>query len=313
MLSFCGCVLRGSALCSLCSLLPAPCFLSALLTHLPARSYVDFTGLGVILPLVPFFLQDLEACVPAAGASCNLTEAIPIPGANIQDPLVNGSCAPLNNGSCALEPSACCEYVPPADPLFIGAILSAQYSGVVIGSVFWGRISDFLGVRRIYLILLALDTLLFALSAVMTSAVGLLVVRGLAGFCAIMPLGTAWVSATAPPEKQMQAFTFLFVSIIGGFISGSAIGGVMGTFKTSIFLEDSGWFVALLCSTGLVVVAFFVVLLGTAAPPKPTGDEVEAKPEGVREATANVEFVACAMVGFLGSNGKCSSSLLSIF
>jgi len=261
---------------------------------------------------VPFFLQDLEACVPVAGASCNLTEAIPLPGANIQDPLVNGSCAPLN-GSCALEPSACCEYVPPADPLFIGAILSAQYSGVVIGSVFWGRISDFLGVRRIYLILLALDTLLFALSAVMTSAVGLLIVRGLAGFCAIMPLGTAWVSATAPPEKQMQAFTFLFVSIIGGFISGSAIGGVMGTFKTSIFLADSGWFVALLCSTGLVVVAFFVVLLGTAAPPKPTGDEVEAKPEGVREATANVEFVACAMVGFLGSNGKCSSSLLSIF
>ena len=179
--------------------------------------------------------------------------------------------------------------------MFIGAILSAQYTGVVIGSIFWGRLSDFFGIRRCYLILLALDVILFALSAVMTSAVGLLIVRGAAGFCAIMPLGTAWVSASAPPEKQMQAFTFLFISIIMGFISGSAIGGIVGNIKTSIFLQDSGWFAAVVTSAFLVLIVFFIVWLGTAPPPK--GDQGEQpKPEGVMNATANLEFVCIKLL-----------------
>ena len=150
------------------------------------RRYVDFTGLGVILPLVPFFLQDIETCEPLD--QCVLTEAVPLPDATITDPLVNGSCAALPSADIS------CLYEPPADPMYIGAILSAQYTGVVIGSIFWGRLSDFMGIRRIYLVLLVLDFILFALSAVMTSALGLLIVRGAAGFCAIMPLGTAWVS-----------------------------------------------------------------------------------------------------------------------
>lgn len=64
--------------------------------------------------------------------------------------------------------------------------------------------SDFLGVRKIYIMLLVLDIALFVASACMVDAFWLTVVRFLAGFCAIMPIGTAWVSATAPPEKQMQ-------------------------------------------------------------------------------------------------------------
>ena len=43
--------------------------------------YVDFTGLGGILPLIPFFLQDLEGCTPSAGSTCSLTEAIVQEGA----------------------------------------------------------------------------------------------------------------------------------------------------------------------------------------------------------------------------------------
>ena len=69
-----------------------------------------------------------------------------------------------------------CTYVSPADPMYIGAILSAQYTGVVIGSIFWARLSDFMGIRRIYLVLLVQDFILFALSAVMTSALGMLIV-----------------------------------------------------------------------------------------------------------------------------------------
>ena len=166
----------------------------------------------MILPLVPFFLRDIESCVPRDG--CTLIEGIKPLGGGIGDEMINGTCT-------ALAGATECEYIEPASQLFVGLILSAQYTGVVIGSVFWGRLSDFFGVRLVYLILLGLDTVLFALSAVMTSAVGLLIVRLCAGFCAIMPLGSAWVSATAPPDKQMQAFTFLFISIIGGFVSGA--------------------------------------------------------------------------------------------
>jgi hypothetical protein len=99
----------------------------------------------------------------------------------------------------------------------------------------------------------------------------------------------------------MQAFTFLFISIIGGFISGSAIGGIVGTIKTSIFLQNSGWFAAVLTSAGLVLVVFFIIWLGTAPPPKGP-QAAQPKPEGVKDATANLEFVACAMVGFLGAH-----------
>ena len=48
-----------------------------------------------------------------------------------------------------------------------------------------------------------------------------------AGFSAIMPLGTAWISATCPPEKINTAFSFLVPSVLGGFICGSAIGAFM--------------------------------------------------------------------------------------
>eukprot|EP01043_Picozoa_sp_COSAG02_P066082 COSAG02_NODE_10170_length_2003_cov_2.059874_2_plen_271_part_01 len=258
--------------------------------YMQHNRYVDFTGLGVILPLVPFFLQDIESCEPFDG--CVLTDAVPAPGSTITDPLVNGSCAPAPNSAVAG-----CAYEPPEDPMYIGAILSAQYTGVVIGSIFWGRLSDFFGIRRCYLILLVLDCILFMLSSMMTSALGLLIVRAAAGFCAIMPLGTAWVSACAPPEKQMQAFTFLFISIIMGFISGSAIGGVVGTVKTDLFLQDSGWFAAVLTSAILVLVVLFIVWFGTSAPPKVDQGE-QPKPEGVKNATANLEFVRTTLLSF---------------
>ena len=211
--------------------------------------YVDFTGLGVILPLIPFYLQDLGV-----------------------------------------------------DEVFIGLVLSAQYTGVVIGAIFWGRLSDYFGVRRIYILLLVLDAVLFFLSAIVEDHVQLIIIRGLAGFCAIMPLGTAWVSATAPPEKQMQAFTLLFVSIIGGFISGSAIGGLLGSVKTGIGVGDGGWFAAVSTSTVLVVIVLLIILLGTAPPPARDPNTVQPKPEGVKAATNNVEFLACVVVGFLGAN-----------
>jgi MFS family permease len=185
--------------------------------------------------------------------------------------------------------------------MWIGTVLSAQYFGVVLGSVFWGRLSDFLGVRRVYILLLVLDTVLFSLSAVTTSPEFLAVVRGLAGFCAIMPLGIAWVSAAAPPEKQMQAFTLLMVFVLTGFISGAVISGAFGQIKTDFFLEDSSWFSGVIVSAVMCVIVLLLIVLGTAPPKARAVGEEQGKPEGVLQATMTIEFLACAFTSFLGA------------
>lgn len=190
-----------------------------------------------------------------------------------------------------------------ADEVWIGAIMSAQYFGVCVGSVFWGYVADHFGVRKVYLVLLLLDVFFFALSSMMTNIVSLFVVRTLAGFCAIMPLGSAWISATAPPERMMQAFTYLVASILLGFIIGSAMGGAAGQIKTGIGMGDGGWFAGLMSSALLCLVVFFVILLGTAPPPKVAkAESPKTKKEGLVSAMANVKFFACCVTAFLGAN-----------
>jgi MFS family permease len=211
--------------------------------------FVDFTGLGSILPLLPFYVKDVGA-----------------------------------------------------DELWVGAILSAQYTAVVIGSMFWGRVADYVGIRKVYIVLLVLDILFFSLSAVVTTVEGLLVCRFFAGFSAIMPLGTAWISASCPPEKMNLAFSLLVPSVLAGFIFGSAIGGAVGNLKTGVGVGEGGWFAAVMVSTFLVCAALFVIVFGTAPPPARKVNEEKPKPEGVKKVTLTVGFFACCLTSFLGSN-----------
>ena len=116
-----------------------------------------------------------------------------------------------------------------------------------------------------------------------------------------MPIGTAWVAATAPPEKQMLAFSLVVASILGGFISGSAIAGLGSQIKSGVGVGDGGWFSAVAMSAVLCGCTFLVILLGTAAPPKHTDDEKRPRPEGVKNAVLNLPFLASALTGFVGA------------
>ena len=109
---------------------------------------------------------------------------------------------------------------------------------MVLGSVFWGTLSDRVGVRRLYLLLLLLDAVFFFLSAIAESALELLIWRAGAGFCSLMPLAASWISAATPPEKQMKAFTLLTVFILLGFISGSVLGGLLGSVQSGVGVGD---------------------------------------------------------------------------
>eukprot|EP00931_Biecheleriopsis_adriatica_P107087 TRINITY_DN81421_c0_g1_i1.p1 TRINITY_DN81421_c0_g1~~TRINITY_DN81421_c0_g1_i1.p1 ORF type:complete len:501 (-),score=83.58 TRINITY_DN81421_c0_g1_i1:29-1492(-) len=223
------------------------------LCQLPAHKvallgpFVDFVGLGTVMPLLAFFVQD-------AGA----------------------------------------------DEFWVGLILSAQYGGVFIGSLFWGRMSDYCGVRFVYIMLLALDVILFAASAFMTTVEGLLIMRFLAGFVALVPLGVVWISAAAPPDQMTKSFALLIVAVLGGIIAGSAIGGTFGQIKSGIGIGDGGFFSAVAFSAVLVAIALVITVLGTSSPPKQEKGEAP-KPEGVRNATTNIEFFAACLTTFLGA------------
>merc|ERR1711957_253690 len=115
----------------------------------------------------------------------------------------------------------------------------------------------------------------------------------------------AWISATAPPDRMMQAFTYLVASLLLGFIAGSAIGGAAGQIKTGIGIGDGGWFSALASSAFLCVIAFFVILLGTAPPPQHAAGSPKNEPKrmcDVIKLMIKPKFVACCSTAFLGAN-----------
>jgi MFS family permease len=171
---------------------------------------------------------------------------------------------------------------------------------VVLGSVFWGTLSDRVGVRRLYLLLLLLDAVFFFLSAIAESALELLIWRAGAGFCSLMPLAASWISAATPPEKQMKAFTLLTVFILLGFISGSVLGGLLGSVQSGVGVGDGGWFVAVAASSACCIIVFLIILFASDPPPPATDGEQPVR-SGVKEAVLNVEFFAATFACFVGS------------
>lgn len=187
------------------------------------------------------------------------------------------------------------------DEFWVGAVLSAQYTGVVVGSYFWGRLADFQGIKKVYLLVLALDIVLFFATGLVTNVFALLAVRILAGFCALMPLGTAWIAAACPLHLQMKAFSWLVCALVIGYMCGSSIGGTMGQLESGIGVGTGGWFSASALSACLVIVVFLIIWLGTASPKKSTHKE-KPQPKGVMKATLTVEFFASCISGFLTFN-----------
>ena len=253
--------------------------------------FVDYVGLATILPLLPFFLLDLykqidsTACpagsrgvsypdLAAAQLACtNQTDCFGVYTDSCDDSTTFQLCNAKETDWDVAADS--CVYRKGEDASWLGFVLSTQYFGVVVGSIFWGLVADYCGLRAVYLVLLFSDTILFFLSGLCESVLTLCLVRAGAGFCAIMPLGTAWVSATAPPDKQMIAFTFLFISIIGGFVTGSASGGLFAQIDSGVGLSgpNSGGKIVMLSPICLLSVSLIqeVSLFQTAAgsPPRP--------------------------------------------
>lgn len=89
------------------------------------------------------------------------------------------------------------------DDAWLGAVLTAQYGGVVIGSVLFGWVSDKLGRRAGVLLSLLGDALLFASSGLADSVEVLFAVRLLAGCeCCGCAAAMALRSDAAPTQSD---------------------------------------------------------------------------------------------------------------
>ena len=111
-------------------------------TYIPAilSGGADYFGLGLIAPLLPFWLEERNY-----------------------------------------------------DVKYIGWIQSAQYFGVILGSVFFGRISDKYGRRCAILIALGGDIILFAWTGFVSSAIVLMVTRFLVGCFTPLVSTISWI------------------------------------------------------------------------------------------------------------------------
>jgi len=75
----------------------------------------------------------------------------------------------------------------------IGHILTAQYSGVIIGSTLAGTFSDKIGRRKTLITALTGDVLFFSLTAFANSINSMIGVRFLAGLCTPLTASIAWL------------------------------------------------------------------------------------------------------------------------
>lgn len=113
----------------------------------------------------------------------------------------------------------------------VGNILTAQYLAVVIGQVAVAALSDVIGRRRVIVIVMVFDAILFASTGFTKDVTALIVLRLLAGFAAPVALGISYVAAVSfglPPAKAQLNFAYVGISFNLGTLIGAATGGLLG-------------------------------------------------------------------------------------
>ena len=115
--------------------------------------------------------------------------------------------------------------------LWLGAILTAQAGGVVVGTIFVGILSDMFGRKKLAIYSMVGDGIFFFLSGSMTSPLGMLIVRCLAGMFCPIPCAYGWViDVSKDPAVRAKRLGLTTAYIMGGMFFGFAVAGVVGEF-----------------------------------------------------------------------------------
>ncbi|KAG8471265.1 hypothetical protein KFE25_009686 [Diacronema lutheri] len=180
-------------------------------------------------------------------------------------------------------------------PLWVGIVLTGQYVAVVAGQLVLGALSDRVGRRRVIALVMAMDALLFALTAFLTAEPALLAVRVAVGFFAPISLSISWVadvSATKPPDIYRRNFAHVGLAFNLGSLLGAACGGLLGPGR---------WLVANLLSAAPCALTC-AWALASSEPISALAQGASAAVRGVRETLAAFPFrVACAQYFMSGA------------
>uniref|UniRef100_A0A7R9YG05 Major facilitator superfamily (MFS) profile domain-containing protein n=1 Tax=Pinguiococcus pyrenoidosus TaxID=172671 RepID=A0A7R9YG05_9STRA len=170
------------------------------------------------------------------------------------------------------------------DALWVGFINTSQFLGVLLGSFFMGRMSDFVGRKRTVLVTLLGDTVFFTLSGVVPNEVSLLVVRFFAGLFTPLVPSVAWITDASMGDTILRSkyMGIWALSMSVAFLLGTAVGGVAGV---------GGWLWANATSGGLALLGL-VYIYFTPAPMQ----HQQLEPEGVKRTMQSPEFKLLAVL-----------------
>ena len=184
------------------------CFEKFVNGPMPAYSlvFIDFFGLGCIMPLLPFFCKDFQ------------------------------------DGG-----------------LWLGAIMTAQAFGVVLGTMLVGTLSDMYGRKKLGIYSMIGDGIFFFLSGSMTTPLGMLIVRFVAGMFCPIPCAYGWVIDVSPEANvRAKRLGFTTAFIMGGMFFGFSVAGVVGEFFGMLY--------AMLIPAVLALINAFFILLFVPTP-----------------------------------------------
>jgi MFS family permease len=171
------------------------------------------------------------------------------------------------------------------DEIWIGAVQTAQYCGVICGSIILGRAADTFGRRITMAVALMGDVVFFALTSIAPSVGLLIAVRFFAGVFTPLVASIAWVNDAAQGDQRVLAKNMAAwaVTMSLGFMIGSAVGGSLGQ-------GYFGWLTGHLLSAGLALLALCYVVW-VQAPPRKDSD---VKPLNLDKICRSPEFLAMA-------------------
>jgi MFS family permease len=162
---------------------------------------------------------------------------------------------------------------------WVGIILTGQFIAVVIGQVVLGAISERLGRRRVLVLVMGMDAILFGLT-LFTKPVSLFCVRVAVGLLPVS-LSISWVtdvSASKPRPVYARKFAHVGLAFNLGGLLGAACGGLLGPER---------WVVANVLSAAPCALACVWALLSS--------DPVSVLAEGASKAVRGVRATVSAL------------------
>lgn len=115
-----------------------------------------------------------------------------------------------------------------ASPAAVALLFSAYSFGNIFGEIYWGRLSDKIGRKRVMIGTMCCAALSYVAFAFASSLAIALMIRIVSGFFSgTMGVAQGYIADITPPEKRAQNMGYFGAAFNLGFAFGPAIGGLL--------------------------------------------------------------------------------------